>query len=130
MDAPEFPVFLYPYVKELMIYGYALCIGCNDQSKPSNKTLTTGSMTVFCFIVKNLLEMQNKVKKCIPAITVRTGKVKKPVIRLGEVLNFIERANRRQSRIILYTMRQTAWYVPNQVDDAFGRIYCKERRVA
>ena len=63
--------------------------------------------------------MANEIKNCIPAITVRAGKVRKPNITLGEVLNFIERANQRQSRIILNTMRHTAWYVPNQVDYAF-----------
>ena len=66
----------------------------------------------------------------IPAITVRAGKVKKPRITLGEVLNFIDAANRRQSRIILNAMRQTAWYVPNQTDYAFGGFACKERRAA
>ena len=42
------------------------------------------------------------------AITVRTGIVKKPDITLGEVLNFISHANRRQSRVIHYAMRGTA----------------------
>ena len=74
--------------------------------------------------------MANKVKNCIPAITVRTGKVKKPGTSLGEVLNFIERANRRQSRIIVNAMRQTAWYVPNQVEYAFSGIDRKDGRGA
>jgi len=66
----------------------------------------------------------------IPAITVRTGKVKKPKITLGEALNFIECANRRQSRIIINAMRQSAWYVHHQAEYAFSGISGKERRTA
>ena len=74
--------------------------------------------------------MANKIRKSIPVITVRAGKVKKPRITLGEVLNFIDAANRRQSRIILNAMRQTAWYASNQADYAFGGFTCKERRAS
>jgi len=94
------------------------------------RLLTTGSMTVFCFMSKKLSEMADKIRKSIPDITVRAGKVKKPRITLGEVLNFIDTADRRQTSIILNVVRQSEWYAQNQADYAFGGFACKERRAA
>ena len=74
--------------------------------------------------------MADKIRKSIPDITVRAGKVKKPRITLGEVLNFIDTADRRQSSIILNVMRQTEWYASNRADDVFGGVACKERRAS
>ena len=72
--------------------------------------------------------MADKIRKSIPDITVRAGKVKKPRITLGEVINFIDAADRRQSRIILNVVRQSEWYAQNQTDYAFGGIASKDRR--
>ena len=86
--------------------------------------------------VKNAIEANNSTLKStprgatsahVPAITIRAGKVTKPKISFWEVLNFIERANRRQSRIMLNAMRNTAWYVPNQVEYAFEGVACKDK---
>ena len=45
--------------------------------------------------------MANKIRKCIPVITVRAGKVKRPKsLILGEVLNYVDTAGARQLQII------------------------------
>jgi hypothetical protein len=55
-------------------------------------------------------------------LLVRTGKTGRPGITLGEVLNCIDTADRRQSRILLEAMRSRRWYVPNQLDHAFAQV--------
>ena len=58
-------------------------------------------------------------RRKIPLIAIRYGEAPKPTITLAEVLNFIDAADHRQSRIILYAMRRSPWYALNQVAIAF-----------
>ena len=74
--------------------------------------------------------MTTKEKSIPGAIRVRSGRVRKPKISFLDVLNYIECANQRESRILLNAMRKTAWYVPNQVAYAFDGFASNERREA
>jgi len=70
---------------------------------------------------KNPVRANRRVRTCIPAF-IRAGEPRPPAITLAEVLNFIDHAGPRQSRILLNAMRRQPWYVPSQVAFAFDGI--------